>query len=138
MAARAGRAPYPRVVIMFAAVAACVLLGALAVFQVLLACGAPLGRFAWGGQFVVLPTRLRAGSVLSVVIYAAMGWVLLARSQQGSAAYGLLGVSAWTIAGLFGLGAVGNLASRSRSERAVMTPIAVLLCALTVVVALRN
>jgi hypothetical protein len=121
-----------------AAVAACVLLGALAVFQVLLVCGAPLGRFAWGGQLEVLPTRLRAGSVVSVVIYVVIGWVLLARVGQVSGGHGSLGVTTWVIAGFFGLGAAGNLASRSRSERFVMTPVAVLLCVLTVVVALQD
>ena len=118
-----------------AALAACVLLGALAVFQALLVCGAPLGRFAWGGQHEVLPTRLRVGSVVSVVIYVLIGWVILARAGQDSGGQGMLGVAAWVIAGFFLLGAAGNLASRSRSERFVMTPVAVLLCALTLVVA---
>ncbi|WP_460968271.1 hypothetical protein [Pedococcus soli] len=118
-----------------AAVAACVLLGALAVFQALLACGLPLGRFAWGGQQDVLATRLRVGSLASLVIYVVIGWVLLARAGQDGGGHGILAVVTWVIAGFFLLGAVGNLVSRSRSERFVMTPVAVLLCALTVVVA---
>ena len=121
-----------------AAVAACVLLGALAVFQALLVFGAPLGRFAWGGQHEVIPTRLRVGSLASIVIYAAMGWVILARAGQDSGGARLVGVATWVIAGFFLLGAAGNLASRSRSERFVMTPVAVLLCALTVVVAVQG
>ena len=52
-------------VISFAAAGVCVLLGGLAVFQALLALGAPLGAFAWGGQHRVLPTRLRVGSAVS-------------------------------------------------------------------------
>jgi hypothetical protein len=120
------------------AVAACVLLGALAVFQVLLVCGLPLGRFAWGGQHEVLPTRLRVGSLLSVVIYVVIGWVILARAGQHGEGHGVLRVAVWVIAGFFLLGAAGNLASRSRPELFVMTPVAVLLCALTVVVALQG
>jgi hypothetical protein len=118
-----------------AAVAACVLLGALAVFQALLVFGLPLGRFAWGGQREVLPTQLRAGSLVSMVIYVLIGWVILGRAGQDSGDHGILGVATWVIAGFFLLGAAGNLASRSRPERFVMTPVAVLLCALTVVVA---
>jgi hypothetical protein len=118
-----------------AAVAACVVLGALAVFQALLVFGLPLGRFAWGGQHEVLPTRLRVGSLVSLVIYVLIGWVLLTRAGQDSGGHGVVAVAAWVIAGFFLLGAAGNLASRSRSERFVMTPVAVLLCALTVVVA---
>ena len=117
-----------------AAAAACVLLGALAVFQILLACGAPLGRFAWGGQHEVLPGRLRVGSLVSMLIYVVLGWVILARAGQNNGG-GIVGVGAWVIAGFFLLSAVGNLASRSRSERYVMTPVALLLCGLTVVVA---
>lgn len=58
----------------------CALLGLLAVFQVLLIVGFPLGRFAWGGHNEVLPARLRLGSALSVLIYAAFAAVALDRS----------------------------------------------------------
>jgi hypothetical protein len=130
------RAPVrSRVVTTAAAIATCVLLGALAVFQALLACRAPLGRFAWGGQHEVLPTRLRVGSVAAIVAYVAIGWAVLARAGQLGGGHGILRVAIWVIAGYFLLGAAGNLASRSRSERLVMAPLSVVLCALTVVVA---
>ena len=57
------------------------LLGALAVFQALLAFGAPLGRFAWGGQHRVLPRPLRVGSVVSIGVYALLGSIVLARAD---------------------------------------------------------
>ena len=107
-------------------------------FQALLVCGLPLGRFAWGGQHEVLPTRLRVGSLVSLVIYVLIGWVLLTRAGRDSGGHGIVGVATWVIAGFFLLGAAGNLASRSRPERFVMTPVAALLCALTVVVALQD
>jgi hypothetical protein len=107
------------------------------VFQALLACGAPWGRFAWGGQHDVLPTRLRCASVAAIVIYAAIGAVVLARAAQrdSSQGHGIVGVASWAITGYFLLGAAGNLASRSRAERLVMTPVALLLCALAGTVA---
>ena len=46
-------------VVQVAAIAACILMAALAVFQAALIAGAPLGRFAWGGQHDVLPAKLR-------------------------------------------------------------------------------
>ena len=52
------------------AIALSVILLALAIFQLALALGAPLGRFAWGGQHRVLPVRLRIGSAIAIVIYA--------------------------------------------------------------------
>jgi hypothetical protein len=106
------------------------------VVQVLLVCGLPLGRFAWGGQHEVLPTRLRVGSLVSVGIYVLIGWALLARAGQGDGR--LLVTATWAIAGFFLLGAAGNMASRSRSERLVMTPVALVLCALAVVVAVQG
>ena len=131
-------ATYAPVVISSAAVVACVLLAALGVFQALLVCGVPVGRFAWGGQHQVLPTRLRVGSVISLVTYVLIGWLILARAGQPSAPHGVVGVTTWAIAGGFLLGAAGNLASGSRSERLVMTPVALLLCGLTVVVAVQD
>ena len=46
-------------IVQLAAIAACVILAALAIFQAALIAGAPLGRFAWGSQHSVLPTKLR-------------------------------------------------------------------------------
>jgi hypothetical protein len=119
-----------------AAVAACLLLAGLVVFQVLLVCGLPLGRFAWGGQQDVLPSRLRVGSAVASVVYVVVGWVLVARAAQGAG--GVLGVVTWVVAGFFLLGTAGNLVSRSLPERLVMTPVAFALCALTVVVAIQG
>jgi hypothetical protein len=119
-----------------AAVAACLLLAGLVVFQVVLVCGLPLGRFAWGGQQDVLPSRLRVGSAVASVVYVVVGWVLVARAAQGAG--GILGVVTWVVAGFFLLGTAGNLVSRSLPERLVMTPVAFALCALTVVVAIQR
>lgn len=118
-----------------AAIAVCVILGALAVLQALLAGGAPLGRFAWGGQHEVLPTQLRVGSVAAIVAYVVIGLVVLAGARQAGGAEGALRVAIWVIAAFFLLGAGGNLASKSRSERFVMAPVSGLLGALTLVVA---
>ncbi|MEO7059526.1 MAG: hypothetical protein ABI083_07400 [Lapillicoccus sp.] len=118
-----------------AAIAAVVLLAALGVFQALLASGMPLGRLAWGGQHEVLPGRLRIGSVAAIGTYVLIGWVVLSRAGQPGSGSGLLSVATWVIVGFLLLGVAGNLASKSRSERLVMTPIALVLCALTVAVA---
>ena len=95
-----------------AAIAVCVLLGALAVSQVLLVCRFPLGRFAWGGQHEVLPARLRVGSVSAIAVYVVMGWVVLARAGLLGGGHGVVRMATWVIAGFFLLGAAGNLGSR--------------------------
>ncbi len=56
-----------------AAVAALIVFGVIHVIltglQSALAAGAPLGRFAWGGRYRVLPTRLRAASLVTIALY---------------------------------------------------------------------
>lgn len=121
-----------------AAVLVCLVLGALAVFQLLLALGAPLGRFAWGGQHRVLPVGFRVGSLVSIVVYGLVAAVVLARAGLVSPGVrdGVVATVAWVVVGWFFLGIGMNLASRSRPERAVMTPVAAVLCAACAVVAL--
>ncbi len=92
-----------------------------------------MGRFVWGGKHEVLPPRLRIGSALSVVLYAVMATALIARATGRE---GALGVIAWVLFGYFSLGLVMNAASRSRSERAVMTPACVVLAGCSLLVAL--
>jgi len=120
-----------------AAVVACVILGLLAVFQVALAAGAPIGRFAWGGQHDVLPQRLRVGSVVSVVLYTAFALVLLDRADvMDVMPDGVSRVGAWVLAAYFLIGVVMNGISRSRPERYTMAPVSAVLCVASTVVAL--
>ena len=120
-----------------AAALVCLLLGALAVFQAFLALGAPLGRFAWGGQHRVLPTPLRIGSAVSIGLYALLAAVILARAELVTIGVpdGVVHTAAWVVVGYFFIGVGMNLASRSTSERAVMAPTVAVLCGLCVVVA---
>jgi len=124
-------------VITVAAVLVCVLLGTLAVFQVFLVLGAPLGRFAWGGQHRVLPVPLRVGSVVSIVIYAFLAAIVLARANMVSSGIpeGVLRTATWIVVAYFFLGVGLNLVSRSKPERAVMSPVSAVLCALCALVA---
>ncbi|MGY1708535.1 hypothetical protein ACI8AC_03400 [Geodermatophilus sp. SYSU D00758] len=120
-----------------AAVVATALLVALAALQVALAAGAPLGRLAWGGHHRVLPTRLRIGSAVSVLLYALFAWLvwraaaIAARPGEEPA-----GVAIWALTVYFAVGVVANALSRSRPERAVMTPVAAVLAVCCLVVAL--
>ena len=123
---------------MVAAIVGALLLGGLAVFQVLLIAGAPLGRFAWGGQNVVLPARLRIGSAVAVALYAVFAVVML----QAAGAFsvlpdGAVAVGIWVVAGYLVLGVALNAASRSRPERLVMTPVALALAVVGVALALQ-
>lgn len=119
------------------AVALTVLLVLLGAFQLALAAGAPLGRFAWGGQHRVLPTQLRIGSVVSILIYAVI--VLLTWSRVGVIDLFprvVSEVGMWVVFGYFALGIVMNALSRSKPERFTMTPVCLVLAVLAFFVAM--
>ena len=122
---------------MLAAVALCVILGVLAVFQLALALGAPIGRFAWGGQHRVLPARLRIGSAVAIVIYAVIAVIALDRAGAIDVVSDVVStVGMWVVFGYFVLGIPMNAVSRSRAERYTMTPIVVVLAVLSLLIAL--
>ena len=121
-----------------AAITITVILAALAVFQAALVAGAPLGRLAWGGQHERLPTGLRVGSLVAILLYAGFAAVLL--QQAGVVALlpggAWLGIAAWVVVGYCAIGIPMNAISRSRPERLTMTPLVAVLFALSLVVAL--
>jgi hypothetical protein len=120
-----------------AAVALTVILAALAIFQFALVLGAPIGRFAWGGQHRVLPTRLRVGSAVSIVIYAVIATLALDRAELVDIVPDAVStVGMWVVFGYFVLGIPLNAISRSRAERYTMTPVVTVLALLSLVVAL--
>lgn len=114
-----------------------VILALVAAFQIALAAGAPWGRLAWGGSHVVLPTRLRIGSLVAVLIYTVI--VVIAFTRLGALQVlpqGAAVVAMWIVFGYFALGIVLNAASRSKPERLVMTPTTVVLAVLSLLIAL--
>lgn len=114
-----------------------VILAALTVFQIALAFGAPIGRFAWGGQHRVLTRGLRVGSVVTVFIYALMA--LVAFDRVGAIEVfpdGFSVVAMWVIFGYLCLGILMNAISRSKPERYTMTPVAIVLAVLSLLIAL--
>jgi hypothetical protein len=122
---------------MTVAVVALVLLAALAVFQGFLVAGAPLGRFAWGGQHEVLPTGFRMGSVVSIALYAAFAVLILqAAGLISPLPDDFADVAIWVLTGYFVLGIAMNAISRSRAERRTMTPVVAILAVASLVLAL--
>jgi hypothetical protein len=120
-----------------AAIVLTVLLVVLAVFQLALALGAPLGHFAWGGTHRVLPPKLRIGSLVSIVIYALIVVIALDRSRVIDVVPDPVStVGMWVVFGYFVLGIPLNAVSRSRPERFTMTPVVLVLAVLSLLVAL--
>jgi len=114
-----------------------VLLG-LALFQLLLILGKPLGDFAWGGQYKVLPRKLRIASICSIFLYIVFATFLA--SKAGIVAIitqqPLLDIGMWIFTAYFMLGIFVNLISRNKKERALMTPVALVLAIVFLITAL--
>ncbi|MEV8212327.1 hypothetical protein [Leifsonia sp. NPDC077715] len=113
-----------------------IILGLLAAFQIALALGAPWGRLAWGGADRVLPAGRRVASLVAVLLYAAFAVIVLAAAGLIDLPPLLVEIGIWVVFAVFVLGILANAASKSRRERALMTPLNAVLAALTLLVAL--
>lgn len=120
-----------------AAVAAAVGFIAIAAFQLALALGAPLGRAAWGGAHVHLPTSLRVASAFAVGVWMLAALIILGRARYPISPLPptLTRWGTWVLVGLLPLGALMNFASPSNWERFLWGPVALILALLCLVVA---
>jgi hypothetical protein len=106
-----------------AAFAAAVLMAAVAVFQLALAAGLPLGEATMGGRAPtvdgVLVPRYRAFAAVSAVVLVLAAWLILGRA--GSVPVFLdgqpLAWAAWVVAGFLALNTLTNLSGRHPLER---------------------
>ena len=121
-----------------ATIIALIVLAALTVFQMLLIAGRPLGEYAWGGQHKVLPRNLRIGSVTSIVLYLTIAAFFITKAGLAPIVANPQVVDAgmWVITVYSALGIILNGISRSKKERAVMTPTVIVLAVCSLIVTL--
>ncbi len=120
-----------------AAITSCAILAGLTLFQLALIFGVPIGRYAWGGAHAVLPTNLRIGSGISILLYGLFAVIILTKTGiiASFSNATVVNTGIWVLAVYFCVGVVMNGVSRSKPERNLMTPIAFALAALTVFIA---
>jgi hypothetical protein len=91
----------------------------LAVFQLALIAGAPLGRAAWGGTATQLPQSLRLASAVTILIYVLGALLVLRRAgftiRWISAEFARWGT--WALVIILTLSALANFLSQSPWER---------------------
>ena len=118
---------------------AAVLFAGMALFQLALALGAPLGEHAYGGRFADdagrLPGTWRVASAVASLILLGFAWVILARAGVIATSINetLLTVLAWMVVAYMALNTAGNFAGKSPIERYVfggITLVLVVLCAI--------
>jgi len=127
-----------KAIAMKAAIAATVGFAGLAVFQLLIAAGAPLGEAAWGGSTDgQVSTGLRVGSAVSIAVYTVSAGLILRsagfRVPWLSAAVARIGSSVLVV--LLTLGTVANFLSQSAWERFLLAPVTLVLAGLCFLVA---
>ena len=103
-----------------------VLLLAVAVMEVLLIAGLPLGEFTMGGRHKVLPPMYRAFAASSIILQLFGAAMIL---QGGGLmkmwfAVKVTKIICFVFAGFFAVNTVMNLISPSKKEKYVMTPLA--------------
>ncbi len=103
-----------------------VLLLAVAVMEILLIIGLPLGEFTMGGRYKVLPPLYRIFAVSSVILQLFGAAMIL----QGAGLMNMwfsdkiVKIICLVFAGFFAVNTVMNIISPSKKEKYVMTPLA--------------
>lgn len=119
------------------AIVSCIILLGLAIFQLALIFGAPIGKYAWGGSHAILPFNLRIGSAISILLYGIFAAIILSKAEIITlfSDRTITNVGTWILAIYFCIGVVMNGISRSKPERNLMTPVALILAIFTLLVA---
>ena len=103
-----------------------VLLLAVAIMEVLLIIGLPLGEFTMGGRHKVLPPMYRIFAALSIILQLFGAAMLL----QGGGIMNMwfagkvIKIICFVFAGFFAVNTIMNIISPSKKEKYVMTPLA--------------
>ena len=112
--------------------------GAVA-FQLALAMGAPWGEYAMGGRFPGrLPAPMRVVAVVQAAVLVALAAVLLARAGLALEDWSPSSLFAWVVVAFSAVSLVMNSISSSVGERRIWVPVALVMLASSLVVALAS
>jgi hypothetical protein len=114
------------------------LIAVVALFQLALALGAPWGGLAMGGAFPgTYPPAMRVAALIQIAILGSVALVVLARAGLVLPTWGRPSRwLVWVVVGLLGVGVVLNLITPSPLERLLWGPVAAVLFAAALRVAL--
>ncbi|RLL40372.1 hypothetical protein D8M04_19235 [Oceanobacillus piezotolerans] len=123
-------------VVYISTIAVTIMFVMIAGFQVLLSLGYPVGEFAMGGFYKVLPKKLRIVSAANAILLLFMGYVFLSHSKIING-YPFIPTTIliWIFTIFLGLNTVANLISQSKKEKLVMTPLSSIAFVLCLIIA---
>lgn len=103
-----------------------VLLLAVAVMEILLIFGLPLGEFTMGGRYKVLPPMYRMFAASSVILQLFGAAMILQGGGHMNMWFAgkVIKIICFVFAGFFAVNTVMNIISPSKKEKYVMTPLA--------------
>lgn len=112
---------------MFAVMGAILFMG-ITIMTVLVACGLPLGEFTMGGQYKVLPKKFRIMAVISVAVQIFAMVIVLQAGGLIPLSFSVKTTKYICIffAAYLSLNTIMNLSSKSKKEKYVMTPLALI------------
>ena len=122
-----------------ASITALAILSAVVLFHVLVVSGIVPKTIVWGGR-ISDPAQVVRAEIVSIMILlvtaaiVAMRWRSLAQGAPNVVA----AVGTWVLVGLFAVNTVGNLFAKTLFERAVFTPLTLLLALLMLRLALER
>ena len=122
-----------------ASITALAILSAVVLFHVLVVSGIVPKTIVWGGRLSD-PAQVVRAEIVSIMILlvtaaiVAMRWRSLAQGAPNVVA----AVGTWVLVGLFAVNTVGNLFAKTLFERAVFTPLTLLLALLMLRLALER
>ena len=103
-----------------------VLLLIVAVMEVLLICGLPLGEFTMGGRYKVLPPVMRVAAASSILLQLFGAAMILQGGGIMSMWFSsnIIKIICFVFAGFFAVNTVMNIISPSKKEKYFMSPLA--------------
>ena len=108
-------------------------------FQLALAAGAPWGTYAMGGAFPGrFPPWLRVAAVVQAIVVTGMAAVVLSRAGLLALDFPHARRLTWVVVAVGAIGLVLNVITPSAGERAIWVPVAFLLLASSLVVAIER
>jgi hypothetical protein len=135
----------PSSLVQVASIVAAVLVAGVAVFQLSLAAGVPLGGAVFGGKAPtddgVLTGPFRLLAIAQAALLTLIGWVFLARAGTATMPWlstGTLQWLMWVIVGFLVLNTLGNATAPHPVERWVMGSITLVLALLGTLIALSS